>query len=107
MSGPAISSTPVNSTPVVAGQTLADASPNPAASQAVFLQLLIAQLKHQDPENPADGTEFVTQLAQFTTLEQTTQSRITLDQILSTLQAMPVISAPHPAAPGAASGTQF
>ena len=54
---------------------------------SVFLQLLIAQLKHQDPENPADGTQFVTQLAQFTTLEQTTQSRLDLDQMLKIMQA--------------------
>ena len=60
--------------------------PTSVANQSVFMQLLIAQLKHQDPENPADGTQFVTQLAQFTTLEQTTQSRIDLDQILKALQ---------------------
>ncbi len=57
------------------------------ANQNVFLQLLIAQLKHQDPSNPADGTAFVTQLAQFTTLEQTTQSRIDLDSILKAMKA--------------------
>ena len=61
-------------------------APSSIASQSVFMQLLIAQLKHQDPENPADGTQFVTQLAQFTTLEQTTQSRINLDQILKIMQ---------------------
>lgn len=62
-------------------------APDSIASQSVFLQLLIAQLKHQDPENPADGTQFVTQLAQFTTLEQTTQSRVALDQILKLMQS--------------------
>lgn len=35
-----------------------------------FLQLLIAQLSHQDPMNPVDGHEFAAQLAQFTSLEQ-------------------------------------
>jgi flagellar basal-body rod modification protein FlgD len=61
-------------------------SQTPQASQSVFLQLLVAQLKNQDPSNPADGTQFVTQLAQFTTLEQTTQSRNDLDQILKAMQ---------------------
>ncbi len=34
-----------------------------------FLKLLVTQLKAQDPLNPQDGTEFVAQLAQFTSLE--------------------------------------
>jgi flagellar basal-body rod modification protein FlgD len=45
------------------------------------LQLLVAQLKYQDPQSPADGTQFVTQLAQFADLEQVTQSRSDLDAI--------------------------
>ncbi len=51
----------------------ASAPLNQLANQNVFLQLLIAQLKHQDPENPADGTQFVTQLAQFSELSNTTK----------------------------------
>ena len=35
-----------------------------------FLNMLIAQLQHQDPLNPTDGTEFTAQLAQFSSLEQ-------------------------------------
>lgn len=35
-----------------------------------FLQLMIAKLSNQDPLNPTDDTEFLSQLAQFTTLEQ-------------------------------------
>lgn len=35
-----------------------------------FLQLLVAQLQNQDPLNPMDGTQFVSQLAQFSQLEQ-------------------------------------
>ena len=35
-----------------------------------FLKLLVAQLTHQDPLNPMEGTEFTAQLAQFTALEQ-------------------------------------
>jgi flagellar basal-body rod modification protein FlgD len=43
------------------------------ADKATFLKLLVAQLKNQSPDNPSDGAAFVTQLAQFTTLEQSTQ----------------------------------
>jgi flagellar basal-body rod modification protein FlgD len=34
-----------------------------------FLKLLVAQLKYQDPSNPAKGTEFLAQTAQFTMVE--------------------------------------
>jgi flagellar basal-body rod modification protein FlgD len=39
-------------------------------SESTFLTLLVSQLKNQDPLNPTDSTTFVTQLAQFSELEQ-------------------------------------
>lgn len=44
--------------------------PNGELGKDEFLQLLVAQLRHQDPLNPMDGTEFATQLAQFNSVEQ-------------------------------------
>lgn len=38
-----------------------------------FLQLLVAKLQHQDPLKPVTDEEFVSQLAQFSTLEQMNQ----------------------------------
>jgi flagellar basal-body rod modification protein FlgD len=38
-------------------------------SKNMFLQLLVAQIKNQDPMNPSDGVQFLTQLAQFQQLE--------------------------------------
>ena len=35
-----------------------------------FFKMLMAQLKNQDPLNPTDGTQFASQLAQFSSLEQ-------------------------------------
>ncbi|MFN7994723.1 MAG: flagellar hook capping FlgD N-terminal domain-containing protein [Bryobacteraceae bacterium] len=49
-------------------------APKPGTSKSVtesdFLTLLVAQMKNQDPTNPTDSTAFVTQLAQFSQLEQ-------------------------------------
>ena len=38
-----------------------------------FLQLLVTQLRHQDPLNPLDAAAFASQLAEFSTLEQLVQ----------------------------------
>ncbi len=38
--------------------------------QGAFLQLLLAQMRNQDPLSPMQGEEFMSQLAQLTTLEQ-------------------------------------
>ena len=48
-------------------------------SKDLFLQLLVAQIKNQDPLNPSDGTQFVAQLAQFSELEQVIAIRTDLD----------------------------
>jgi flagellar basal-body rod modification protein FlgD len=60
---------------------------DPLASENVFLKLFIAQLENQDPSTPSDPTQFVTQLAQFTTLEQSTQQTSDLNAILAQLQS--------------------
>lgn len=46
-----------------------------------FLKMLIAQLKNQDPLNPLDGTGFVAQLAQFSSLEQLTNANTKLGSL--------------------------
>ena len=43
---------------------------NSMVSTDTFLKLLVAQLKYQDPLSPQDNTQFVTQLAQMTSLQE-------------------------------------
>ena len=48
----------------------ATSSLNSLTSESTFLQLLIAQIKNQDPLNPTDSIQFVGQLVQYSELEQ-------------------------------------
>ena len=50
-----------------------------------FLTLLTAQLRAQDPLNPADSTEFVAQLADFAGVEQQVQTNQKLDALVTAL----------------------
>jgi flagellar basal-body rod modification protein FlgD len=54
-----------------------------------FLQLLTTQLAHQDPLEPQADGEFIAQLAQFSSLEQLTEMRTTLDLIAAALIVPP------------------
>jgi len=51
------------------------------ANEQTFLQLLIAQIKNQDPSQPTDGSQFLTQLATFSQLEQLIGIRQDLDTV--------------------------
>src|SRR3954452_18230770 len=59
--------------PITSGQSPSTTSggtpPTNQVNQDMFLKLLVAQLKYQDPMNPTDSTQFVTQTAQFTQVE--------------------------------------
>jgi flagellar basal-body rod modification protein FlgD len=58
------------------------ANNNQFVSQNTFLTLLITQLKNQDPMNPQDSSQFVAQLASFSSLEQMTQLNKNITQVL-------------------------
>ena len=60
---------------------------NPAANEQAFLQLLVAQLKNQDPTQPQDGTQFVAELAQFTSVSEELGMKQDLDSMNSILVA--------------------
>lgn len=75
-----------------AGTTSTSSAATPPVTENMFLQLLVTQLQNQDPSNPADSTQFVTQLAQFQTMEQSmnqgediTAIRNDLDQMVASM----------------------
>jgi flagellar basal-body rod modification protein FlgD len=43
---------------------------DPLADEQTFLKLLVSQLQNQDPLNPTDSTQFVSQLTSYSQLEQ-------------------------------------
>ncbi len=57
--------------------------PTNALDLKAFLTILTDQLKNQDPLKPMDNQEFVAQLAQFASLEQTRESNLKLDSLVS------------------------
>jgi len=54
-----------------AGSTAAAISSSDAlGNESTFLQLLVAQIQNQDPTAPMDSSTFLTQLAEFSSVEQ-------------------------------------
>jgi len=56
--------------------------------QQEFLQLLVAQMRNQDPINPLDGAEFASQLAQFNSVEQLINVNNGLNKLQSSQEMM-------------------
>lgn len=58
-----------------------NAAPNQNMGKQDFLNLLMTQLRHQDPLNVQEDREFIAQLAQFSTLEQTTNLGLAMENL--------------------------
>lgn len=61
---------PLNAITSGAGAAQTAGAERPTVDREAFLKLLVAQLSHQDPLQPMEGTEFVSQLSQFALVEQ-------------------------------------
>jgi flagellar basal-body rod modification protein FlgD len=66
---PAAISGVTDTTGAAASTSTPAASAAPPLSSQTFLNLLVAQLKYQDPTNPTTGTEMMTQTAQMYTVQ--------------------------------------
>ncbi|MFL8710600.1 flagellar hook assembly protein FlgD [Clostridioides sp. GD02377] len=64
-----------NGTPIIGQGDYAD--------KDLFMKILVAQMGNQDPMNPQDPTEYVSQLAQFATLEKMSAMNDKLDVLLA------------------------
>ncbi len=60
----------LSNSPVAHASSQTAAPTDPLGSESTFLTLLVSQLQNQDPLNPADSTQFVSQLTSFSQLEQ-------------------------------------
>ena len=56
--------------------------------QDTFLKLLVAQMKYQDPSNPTDPTQFMSQTAQFTQVQKLEQIATQNASLLSLQRSM-------------------
>jgi flagellar basal-body rod modification protein FlgD len=73
-----------------------------------FLKLLVAEMANQDPTQPMKSSEYVSQLASFSGVEQAIQTNAKLDRLLSSAmfaQPASIIGRTIISADGASSGT--
>jgi flagellar basal-body rod modification protein FlgD len=91
-----VTSTATSTTTSTAAATAATGTGSPASAsgtsstrmdQDTFLKLLVAQLKYQDPSNPADATQFLAETAQFTVVQKLEALSALDQQVLDTTKA--------------------
>ena len=90
-----------------AASTTAAAAKTATVDYNSFLKLMIAELQNQDPTKPADPTQYMSQLASFSSVEQQINTNTKLDSLLtanSLSQADGVIGYTVTSADGATSG---
>ena len=73
----------VNPTTTGANSAASAAKKSATVDYDAFLQLLVAQMKNQDPTNPTDSGAFLSQLASFSSVEQAIQTNSKLDTMLT------------------------
>ena len=63
---------PITSNMYLSQQKATRTTGNGTLGKDEFLKILMTQLQNQDPTNPMEDTEFISQMAQFSSLEQMT-----------------------------------
>ncbi len=75
-------------TGATAASSLSSASKTSQMGQDDFLNLLVTQLRYQDPMSPSDPKDFVAQLSQFSSVEQLMNVNTNLDGLAKSFQTM-------------------
>jgi flagellar basal-body rod modification protein FlgD len=73
-----------NPSPTATQSTAADAN-TASIDYNAFLRLLIAQMKNQDPTKPMDSSQFMSQLASFSNVEQGIKMNQKLDSLMTSM----------------------
>lgn len=77
------SATDTTSTNSTSSTSSTTSTSNNTVDYNTFLQLLIAEMKNQDPTNPMDTSQYMSQFAQLSSVEQAMQTNTKLDLLLS------------------------
>ena len=87
------------STAGAVGSAKTETSNTNSMDKDMFLKLLVTQMQYQDPMNPTDNTEYMSQLAQFSTLEemQNLGNTISSGQMLSLTGQYVILNVPDSA----------
>jgi flagellar basal-body rod modification protein FlgD len=70
------------------GSSGAATSSGSSLDEDAFLQLLVAQLKYQDPSQPVDSSQFMSQTAQFTQVQKMDEMTKATESVLALQQGL-------------------
>lgn len=70
-------------------------TPSSELGKDEFIKILMTQLQNQDPLDPMDDKEFISQMATFSSLEQTMNMAGSIDDLVQSQQISPVIKYSH------------
>ena len=85
--------TSINSTTeIIKVEDLPKKADNGSLGKDQFLKLFVAQLQHQDPMNPMNDSEFMAQMASFSTLEQVTNLAAANEKIAASMASNSAVS---------------
>lgn len=89
----------IDTSTVSQAMTTAEKGSNSSLDKDAFLQLLVAQMQYQDPLQPTSNTEYMAQLAQFSTVEelQNVNTTITNSQAMSLTGQYVILNVPDAA----------